>query len=164
MTDARAEQPLGLPWTVRLFESVPIAPIWIGILVAFSWLALYVAYAYQVEWIRAPGQPSWHNLELTVLFAAMMGYVSTATAYGFRGAARDLHALRPALDCSDSEFRELLHGLTRFDGGRLLIVSTAAVGVGLLTPFLPGSRRGGCRSSEMLSSPGTCWSSRSSAG
>ena len=30
MTDARAEQPLGLPWTVRLFESAPIAPIWIG--------------------------------------------------------------------------------------------------------------------------------------
>ena len=61
---ARAEQPLGLPWTVRLFESVPIAPIWIGILVVFSSLALYVAYAYQVEWIDAPGQPSWHHLEL----------------------------------------------------------------------------------------------------
>ncbi len=27
MTDTRAEQPLGLPWTVRLFESAPIAPI-----------------------------------------------------------------------------------------------------------------------------------------
>ncbi len=137
MSDARAEQPLGLPWAVRLFESVPIAPVWIGILVAFSWLALYVAYAYQVEWIGAPGQPSWHHLELAVLFAAMLGYLSTATAYGFQGAARDLHALRPALDCSDSEFRELLHGLTRFDGGRLLIVSTAAVVVGLLTPFSP---------------------------
>ncbi len=137
MSDARAEQPLGLPWTVRLFESAPIAPIWIGILLAFSWLALYVAYAYQVEWIGAPGQPSWHNLELAVLFAAMFGYLPTATAYGFRGAARDLHALRPALDCSDSEFRELLHGLTRFDGRRLLIVSTAAVVVGLLVPFSP---------------------------
>ena len=137
MTDARAEQPLGLPWTVRLFESVPIAPIWIGILVAFSWLALYVAYAYQVDWISAPGQPSWHHLELAVLFAAMIGYLPTATTYGVRGAARDLHALRPALVCSDSEFRELLHGLTRFDGRRLLIVSTAAVVFGLLTPFLP---------------------------
>ena len=137
MNDARAEQPLGLPWTVRLFESAPVAPIWIGILVAFSWLAVYVAYAYQVEWIDAPGQPSWNNLELAVLFAAMFGYISTATAYGFRGAARDLHALRPALDCSDSEFRELLHRLTRFDGRRLLIVSTAAVVVGLLTPLSP---------------------------
>ena len=58
MTDARAEQPLGLPWTVRLFESVPIAPIWIGIGVAFSWLALYVAYTYQVEWIGPTGPPS----------------------------------------------------------------------------------------------------------
>ncbi len=43
MTDARAEQPLGIPWTVRFFESAPIAPLWIGILVAFSWLAVYVA-------------------------------------------------------------------------------------------------------------------------
>jgi len=137
MTDARAEQPLDLPWTVRLFESAPIAPIWIGILVAFSWLAVYVAYAYHVEWIDAPGQPSWHHLELAVLFAAMFGYLPTAMAYGFRGAVRDLHALRPALDCSDSEFRELLHGLTRFDGGRLLVVSTAGVVVGLLTPFSP---------------------------
>ena len=137
MTDARAERPLGIPWTVRFFESAPIAPIWIGILVAFSWLALYVAYAYQVDWIGAPGQPSWNNLELAVLFAAMIGYAPTVTAYGFRGAARDMHALRPALDCSDSEFRELLHGLTRFDGGVLLIVSTAAVVVGLLIPFLP---------------------------
>jgi hypothetical protein len=137
MSDARAEQPPGLPWTVRFFESAPIAPIWIGILVAFSWLAIYVAYAYQVDWIGAPGQPSWNNLELAVLFAAMIGYAPTATAYGFRGAARDMHALRPALDCSDSEFRDLLHGLTRFDGGGLLIVSTAAVVVGLLIPFLP---------------------------
>jgi hypothetical protein len=137
MTAASAEQPLGLPWTVRLFESVPIAPIGIGIGVAFSWLALYVAYAYQVEWIHPPGQPSWHHLELAILFAAMFGYLLTATAYGFREATRDLHALRPALDCSDSEFRELLHGLTRFDGGRLLVVSTAAAVVGLLTPFSP---------------------------
>ncbi len=137
MTDVRAEQPLGLPWTVRLFESVPIAPIWIGILVAFSWLALYVAYAYQVEWIGGSGQQSWRNLGVAVFFAAMFGYAPTAAAYGFRGATRDLQALRPALDCSDSEFRELLRGLTRFDGGRLLIVSIAAVVVGLLTPFSP---------------------------
>ncbi len=137
MTDARAEQPLGHPWTVRLFESAPVAPIWIGILVAFSWLALYVAYAYQVEWIGAPGQPSWHHLEIAVLFAAISAYLLTAMAYGFRGAARDLRALRPALDCSDSEFRELLHRFTRFDGRRLLIVSTAAVVVGLLIPFSP---------------------------
>ena len=137
MTGARAEQPLGLPWTVRLFESVPIAPVWIGILVAFFWLALYVAYAYQVGWIGAPGQASWHQLELAVLFAVMVGYAPTATAYGFRGAARDLHALRPALDCSDSEFRELLDGLTRFGGGWLLIVSAAAVVAGFLTPFSP---------------------------
>jgi hypothetical protein len=137
MTDARAEQSLGLPWTVRLFESAPIAPIWIGILLAFSWLAVYVAYAYQVEWIGGSGQQSWRNLEVAVFFAAMFGYVPTGAAYGFRGAARDLQALRPALDCSDSEFRELLHGLTRFDGRRLLIVGTAGVVVGLLTPFSP---------------------------
>ena len=137
MTDARAEQPLGLPWTVRLFESVPIAPIWIGILVAFSWLALYVAYAYQVEWIPGSGQQPWRNLGIAVFFAAMFGYTPTAAAYGFRGAARDLQALRPALDCSDSEFRELLDGITRFDGRRLLIVGTAGVVVGLLAPFSP---------------------------
>ena len=56
MHNAPAEQPLRLPWTVRLFERAPIAPIWIGILLASAWLALYVAYAYQVEWIGVRGQ------------------------------------------------------------------------------------------------------------
>jgi hypothetical protein len=137
MSDARTEQPPGLPWTVRLFESVPIAPVWIGILIALSWLAVYVGYAYQVEWIGGSAQQPWHHFELAVLCAAMFGYLQTTTTYGFRESARDLQALRPALDRSDSEFRELLHGLTRFDGGRLLIVSTAAAVFGLLGPLSP---------------------------
>ncbi len=84
MTNAPAEPPLGLPWTVRLFESAPISPIWIGILLAFSWLSVYVAYAYQVEWIGGSGQPSWRNLGVTVFFAATFGYAPTVVAYGFR--------------------------------------------------------------------------------
>ncbi len=114
MTDARAEQPLSLPWTVRLFESAPIAPIWIGILLAFSWLAVYVAYAYQVEWIGGSGQQSWRNLGVAVFFAATFGYTPTAAAYGFRvPVAVDLGGTRyesvrfqnpPSLRCSGRPF------------------------------------------------------------
>jgi len=137
MADAQAKQPLGLPWTVRVYESVPIAPIWIGVLIGFFWIAFYIAYAYRVEWIGGSAQDSWHHLELAVLLAAMFGYLQTATVYGVRGALRDLEAIRPALDCSESEFRQVLHGLTRFDAGRLRLVSTAAVVFGLLAPFSP---------------------------
>ncbi len=140
MAEARAARLSGAPWAVRLFEAVPIAPVWTGLLIAAAWIAVYLVLASAVGWIEVPvgGQTFWHDLQFEIYWAVLIAYVPAATTYSLRGAVRDLHVLRPALRCSEGEFRERLRGLTGFDRRALAAVAGVGLAMGIALPFAPG--------------------------
>ena len=126
------------PWSLRLFERVPLAPAWTGLMIAAAWFAVSLVYAYPVGWLEdPPGSSSvWWTFE--IFWAVMIGYMPTATAYSLRGAAQDLQRLRPALRCSDAEFEDRQRELPHFDRGHLFSIGILGVAGGLLLPLAPG--------------------------
>jgi hypothetical protein len=135
MEEPRAKRHAGLPWTILLFERIPLAPIWIGLLITGLWLSVYLIYTYLVG-----GRPSWDNtgLWMELLHGVMIAYALTFTAYWFRGTVRDLHALRPALACSETEFRAEVREVTEFERCPLVVATLIGGAIGLGAAFNPG--------------------------
>jgi hypothetical protein len=148
MAESQVERHSGLPRTIALFESIPLAPIWIGLLIAGLWFSVYLIYAYLVGWIdgaRLLGDPLWKMpaFWFELIQAAMVGYAPTVTTYWLQGTVQDLHALRPALACSDTEFQAELKKLTGFERRPQVLAALVGVGIGLGTVFYPGIWFGG---------------------
>ena len=140
MLQARTERHPGVPWAFRLFEAIPLAPIWTGVMIAAGVLVVYVIYAYCAGWVEGlqlRGEPFWESPQfgLELLQALLIGYAPMATAYGLRGAVRDLHELRPVLRCSEAEFQTELRELTAFRGESVIIVRALGVALGLMIPL-----------------------------
>jgi len=143
MAEAQVKGHPGLPWTIRLFESIPLAPIWIGLLITALGLSVFLVYAYLVGWIegaRLHGDPFWESVQFwfELVQVAMIGYAPTFASYWLRGAVRDLHDLRPALRCSDAEFQAELRELTGFERRPLLIAILIGIAIGVGTTINPG--------------------------
>jgi hypothetical protein len=86
MAEAQLECHPDIPWTVRLFERVPLAPVWTGLLIAVGVTLVFGVYAYGVGWIdgvRLMGKPFWESSQfwLELLQAVMIGYAPTATVF-----------------------------------------------------------------------------------
>lgn len=141
--DPQAKRHSGLPRTILLFESIPLAPIWIGLLITALGLFVFLVYAYLVGWIegtRLQGDPFWESVSFRfeLVQLAMIGYAPTFTTYWLHGAVRDLHDLRPALRCSDAEFQAELRELTEFERRPLLIAILIGIAIGVGSTFNPG--------------------------
>jgi len=117
MAGAQALLPRSGDWTLRPFEATRVAPVWIGIGIAFAYLLLdavvFNLFGLAVG-LHIRGVPFYETLFwwLELLNAAILAYLPTATAYLRRGAARDLRELRPLLRCNDTEFATLLRRTT----------------------------------------------------
>jgi hypothetical protein len=114
-----------------------------GLLIATSFFATYVLLAYALGRVGeawALGQsPFWESSAFPwfeFLCALMIGYLPAATAYGLRGAVRDLAALRPVLRYSDAELEEQLRELGSFGGRRLFAFGLLVVVLVLFSEFL----------------------------
>jgi hypothetical protein len=147
MAEPQVKRHSGLPRTIALFESIPLAPIWIGLLIAGLWFSVYLIYAYLVGWIdgsRYLGDPLWAmQFWFELIQAVMIGYAPTVATYWLQGTVQDLHALRPALACSDTEFQEELKKLTGFERRPQVLAALVGVVIGLGTVFYPGIWFGG---------------------
>jgi hypothetical protein len=135
MAEPQAKRHAGLPWAILLFERIPLSPIWIGLLITGLWLSVYLIYTYLVG-----GHPFWDKtgLWLELLHAVMIAYALTSTAYWFQGTVRDLHALRPALGCSETEFRAEVREVTEFERRALVVATLIGGAIGLGVAFHPG--------------------------
>ena len=117
MAGAQALLPRSGDWTLRPFEATRVAPVWVGIGIAFAYLLLdavvFNLFGLAVG-LHIRGVPFYETLFwwLELLNAAILAYLPTATAYLRRGAARDLRELRPLLRCNDTEFATLLRQTT----------------------------------------------------
>jgi hypothetical protein len=144
MAELIADKRRGAPCTMRLFDASRLAPAWTGVLIAMMVLTGFWLLSISQGWIEnAPmqGGSIWSSLQLRVelLQAALIGLLPTITAYGLRLAGRDLSALRPVLDLSESEFTERLESIGSFPGVWLPLVGVGgfAMGFGLasMEPF-----------------------------
>jgi hypothetical protein len=117
-------------------------------LIAATLFALYVLKDLLLspanELRSAAGAP-WKLVQpwIELLQAILIGYLLSASVYSLRAAARDLHALRPALDVSEAEFALRLAHISSFAKRPLVVVGLGSVCFGLSLPFMDGYWVGG---------------------
>ncbi len=127
-------------WTLRIFDAVPLPPALVGLLGLGVYLAVYFAYFAAFGRLddvamAAPHfwtQPGWWS---ELVNAAWIVYVATLIVYGLRGAARDLRDLRPALDCSEPEFRDLTARIAGPDRRALLVAGVISAALAARIPI-----------------------------
>lgn len=136
VAEPQAKRNSRVPWTILLFERIPLAPVWTGLLITGLWLSVYLIYGHLVG-----GRPFWDDTALwfELLHGLMIAYALTVTAYWFRGTVRDLQALRPALGCSETEFTAEVREVTYFERRPLVVVTLIGAAIGIGITFSPGS-------------------------
>ena len=124
-----------LPWTQRFAEALPVAPAWVGLVLAFAHFSFGVGTAYLV------GGPDtvFSSLGSFPVFAALVGFAPAASLYSRRASSACLRDLRPVLDVPESRFTELIDETTRWDSSRARLVGVlAAAGTCIVVLNEPG--------------------------
>ncbi len=129
------------PWTLRLFDAAPVAPVWVGVGLATGLVGLFLASELALDRFRllaAGGDFTWlrHDFRIALVLLVMLAYVPTAWTYALRGVRRTLVELRPALLCSDDEFRSLLESVGHLDRRVLRSVALVGLAAGVLAPVV----------------------------
>lgn len=125
MAETLARHP-ALPWTLRLFEVIPVPPAWVGVAIAVSYGILYAVWFGVLEGpeslLAAWGPGSWSE---TLVRGLLLGYTPALVWLGRRATLRDLEALRPALPGSDAEFAGIVEETLRVDRRMLRLAGGA---------------------------------------
>ncbi len=127
MARRRLELTPANPWTLGLFNRIPLPPIWVGCGLGLSVFTLFlvVSYAFGAGVGRFDQSAAQNVWGAELILAGLIGLVPAATVYSVRGALRFLDELRPTLGCSADEFRALQRELTRYP--RWLLFGIGAV-------------------------------------
>jgi hypothetical protein len=102
MAEATPRSPAGAPWSERLFDALPVAPIWVGAAMAAALLALFAALSAgfgAFSEFLADRRSFWslRDARLGVVLVVLAAFVPTAERYAQLGARRNLDALEPVL-------------------------------------------------------------------
>jgi hypothetical protein len=137
---------------LRAYDAAPFAPVWVGVIVVLVYLVLFVAHhnlTGVMDGLSAvdPSSPLAPRLSFwEVVNAVMVAFMLSAHVYAHRGAMRDLQQLRPALECSDERFAELVGDAACVPALSLHAASALGLLFGfLLATFDPGVWEGGVR-------------------
>lgn len=126
------------PWSLRLFDRLPLPPLGVGVLVGLGVFAVYLVYtAALCEGVGRLGASvatgPWAFLA-ELIQDLFIGFTLTVSAASVRGAKRDLAALLPHLEVSDRDRTALERTIFRYEPVSLLVVGLVfGVGSGLLT-------------------------------
>lgn len=93
----------GVSWSDRLFDALPVAPIWVGVGIAVALLGLFLllsAILGSLELFLARDSSIWvqRDVRLGVVIGVLAAFVPTAERYARIGARQNFDALRPLLD------------------------------------------------------------------
>jgi hypothetical protein len=79
----------GKTWSLRLFDAVPLPPIWVGALIGLGFFVLYLAYtwAFGVSLGILEGAASPIPFGAEIILALMIGFAPAVTTYTLRGRA-----------------------------------------------------------------------------
>jgi len=103
VAETSGTNPTGASWSDRLFDALPVAPIWVGAGIAIGLLALFVllsATLGDLSDLRVSDTPFWkqRDARLSVVLVILAAFVPTAERYARLGAQRHFEALLPLLD------------------------------------------------------------------
>jgi hypothetical protein len=131
VSETKSERRAPVTWELRLFELIPLAPPWVGLLLSVCVYALYLGFTrvFGTDVGALPGLSVENAWASEIILSLLVGVAPTLTVYTMRGAVRDLYDLRPVLRCSDEEYAELRRRITAIRP-RVLEVVGLAVGIG----------------------------------
>jgi hypothetical protein len=136
---AAAEHPAPVQWNDRLFEALPVAPLWVGVALAIALLGVLLAIASvagRLDELRALEVPFWaaRDARIALWVALAAAFLPTARRYVTLGAQQNLADLRPLLTEGPEPFEQLRRSVTSLDPR----TSRIAGSIGLLVPLLTG--------------------------
>jgi hypothetical protein len=103
MAESSGTSPAGASWSDRLFEAIPVAPIWIGAGIAAGLLTLFLLLSATLgdfSHLMAGETPFWkqRDARLSIVIVILAAFVPTAERYARLGARRHFEALLPLLE------------------------------------------------------------------
>jgi hypothetical protein len=127
------------PWSLRLFDRVPLAPLWVGTGIALAFFALYLLYTGlfcqkigQLDGVITSGSSWPWGAELIQDF--FIGFALAVSAACIRGARLDFDELLPQLDTSGRDREQLVREAFTYQRVPLAAVGLViGVGSALLT-------------------------------
>lgn len=128
--------------TLRLYDAVPVAPVWVGLGVVLAYLALFLVVARFSGSFRPLGEASQVLLWETVN-AVIVGYLLTVNVIVVRKGRRDLEELKPRLNVSEEGFRQLVNEATNPSARGLLLYGLLGVAGGAVLPLFDSGIWGG---------------------
>jgi hypothetical protein len=95
--------PRSAPWSERIFDALPLAPIWVGAGLALALLALFVLLSASFggfSELLTGGASFWalRDARLGVVLIVLAAFIPTAERYALLGARRNFEALGPLLE------------------------------------------------------------------
>ena len=102
MTESSGANPTGAFWTDRIFDAIPVAPVWVGAGFAFALVGLSLllsAWFGDLADLLGGKTSFWlqRDLRLNVVLVILAAFVPTAERYAMLGARRQEQALLPLL-------------------------------------------------------------------
>ncbi len=130
MSETKVEWPDAIRWTDRLYQGVPVAPVWVGFTITAGLLAVFLAIAWAfggLATVQAGELRFWEYREarFSILVALLVGYLPTARRYVALVAAKNLEDLLPLMNSPSRGY----DGVRRIFG---LLDARAARAAGLL--------------------------------
>jgi hypothetical protein len=129
------------PWTERLSDALPLAPIWLGAGIALGLGTLFVALELALgrhELLAAlpEEERSLRDVRIAFVQFLLLGYAPSAYLYVVRGARRRVETLRPLLGPADAQVRSLADRTGVYTAGSLRAAGFVGAAGGLLMPLL----------------------------
>ena len=131
------------PWALRLFDRIPLPPLWVGVGIGLAFFALYLTYTGLFSEriglldgvVAADDGWGWAAELIQDLF---IGFALAVSAASIRGARRDLGDLLPHLDTAERDPGQLERDVLTYQRGPLLAIGlVVGAGVAILTSTDP---------------------------
>jgi hypothetical protein len=117
-------------WLIRPFETSKLAPAWLGLGVAISWMLIYALAHTAAHFIVGPAPLPFGPARFAwniVVNASLLGLILAGQAYLHLGAVSDLRRLRPLLPVGDAEFERLTRDVPNLSTPVRALVTIAGV-------------------------------------
>ncbi|UCE85680.1 MAG: hypothetical protein JSU66_15335 [Deltaproteobacteria bacterium] len=119
--------------TLRVYEAMPLAPAWVGLALALILVAIFVVGEFALGRHELLGGPTGvaREARIAILHILLAAYFPTAYVVVLRRTRRTLLELRPALQCTRSDFAKLGDAVGRYRWWGLAATGLAMVLAGV---------------------------------
>jgi hypothetical protein len=131
------------PWALRLFDRIPLPPLWVGVGIGLAFFALYLTYtglfSERIGLLDGvvTGDDGW-GWAAELIQDFFIGFALAVSAASIRGARRDLGDLLPHLDTAERDPEQLERDVLTYQRGPLLAIGlVVGAGVAILTSTDP---------------------------